>query len=35
MEWLGHLIAFVRNRPYDPQSPDGSQSVKDWPAIAA
>ena len=29
MEWLGQLMAFVRNRPYDPQSPDASQNVKE------
>ncbi|MBC8868886.1 MAG: PIG-L family deacetylase [Planctomycetes bacterium] len=28
MEWLGQLMAFVRNRPYDPQSPDRTQTVK-------
>lgn len=29
MEWLGQLMAFLRNRPYDPQSPDASLSVKE------
>ena len=29
MEWLGQLMAFVRDRPYDPQSPDGAQTVKE------
>ena len=29
MEWLGQLMAFVRQRPYDPQSPDPAQSVKE------
>lgn len=29
MEWLGQLMAFVRNRPYDPQTPDASQGVKE------
>jgi len=29
MQWLGQLMAFVRNRPYDPQSPDPSQDVKE------
>lgn len=28
MEWLGQLMAFVRNRTYDPQSLDRSQAVK-------
>jgi len=28
MEWLGQLMAFVRNRPYDPQSLDRTQTVK-------
>lgn len=28
MEWLGQLMAFVRNRPYDTQSPDRTQTVK-------
>ncbi len=28
MEWLGQLMAFVRHRPYDPQSPDRTQTVK-------
>jgi len=28
MEWLGQLMAFVRNRLYDPKSPDRSQTVK-------
>ncbi|HYR57706.1 MAG TPA: PIG-L family deacetylase [Chthoniobacteraceae bacterium] len=29
MDWLGQLMAFVRNRPYDPQTPDPSQNVKE------
>ena len=29
MEWLGQLMAFVRNRPYDPQSPDPAVNVKE------
>ncbi|MDZ7619721.1 MAG: PIG-L family deacetylase [Patescibacteria group bacterium] len=29
MEWLGRTMAFVHNRPYDPQSPDGAPSVKE------
>lgn len=28
-EWLGRLMAFVRNRPYDPQSPDPAGTVKE------
>ena len=28
-EWLGRLMAFVRNRPYDPQVLDGPQTVKE------
>jgi LmbE family N-acetylglucosaminyl deacetylase len=28
VEWLGQLMAFVRNRPYDPQSSDRTQAVK-------
>jgi len=28
-EWLGQLMAFVRNRPYDPQSPDPAVNVKE------
>jgi len=29
MEWLGQLMAFVRGRPYDPQTPDGAQNAKE------
>jgi len=29
MEWLGQLMAFVRDRPYDPQSPDPAQIAKE------
>ena len=29
MEWLGRLMAFVRDRTYDPESPDGTQAVKE------
>ena len=29
MEWLGQLMAFVRNRPYDSQSPDPAVNVKE------
>ena len=29
MEWLGQLMAFLRNRPYDPQSPDAAQTAKE------
>ena len=29
MEWLGRLMAFVRNTPYDPQVPDAAQNVKE------
>jgi LmbE family N-acetylglucosaminyl deacetylase len=28
MEWLGQLMAFVRDRPYDPSDLDASQSAK-------
>lgn len=28
-EWLGRLMAFVRNRPYDAQVQDGAESVKE------
>ncbi|MFA5192728.1 MAG: PIG-L family deacetylase [Verrucomicrobiia bacterium] len=29
MEWLGKLLAFVRQKPYDPQVLDGAQTVKE------
>lgn len=29
IEWLGRLMAFVRNRPYDPQVLDNAQTVKE------
>ena len=29
MEWLGQLMAFLRKRPYDPQTPDRAMSVKE------
>lgn len=29
MEWLGQTMAFVRKKPYDPQSPDPTQTVKE------
>jgi LmbE family N-acetylglucosaminyl deacetylase len=29
MEWLGQLMAFVRNRPFDPQSPDAALIAKE------
>src|SRR4051812_5328766 len=29
MEWLGQLMAFVRDRPYDPAQPEGAQTVKE------
>lgn len=29
MEWLGRQMAFVRNRPYDPETPDRSGEVKE------
>jgi N-acetylglucosamine malate deacetylase 1 len=29
MEWLGRLMAFVRNKPYDPQIIDGAVNVKE------
>lgn len=29
MDWLGRLMAFVRDRPYDPSSPDSSGGVKE------
>lgn len=29
MEWLGRLMAFVRNRPYDAQALDAAQNVKE------
>lgn len=28
MEWLGRLMAFVRNKPYDPEELDGAQTAK-------
>jgi LmbE family N-acetylglucosaminyl deacetylase len=27
--WLGRLMAFVRNQPYDPQHPDAAQQAKE------
>jgi LmbE family N-acetylglucosaminyl deacetylase len=33
MEWLGRLMAFIRNKEYDPSRPDGSLEMK--AAIAA
>ncbi len=29
MDWLGQLMAFVRNHPYEPQTLDPSQNVKE------
>ncbi len=29
IEWLGQLMAFVRQRPYNPQSPDAAVNVKE------
>ena len=29
MEWLGQLMAFVRNQPYDPQAPTSAQTAKE------
>jgi LmbE family N-acetylglucosaminyl deacetylase len=28
LEWLGHLMAFVRQRPYDENAPDGAVTAK-------
>jgi LmbE family N-acetylglucosaminyl deacetylase len=28
MEWLGQLMAFVRQKPYDPANPDGALATK-------
>lgn len=28
MEWLGRLMAFVRNKPFDPEELDGAQTAK-------
>jgi LmbE family N-acetylglucosaminyl deacetylase len=29
MEWLGRMMAFVLDRPYDPKSPDAAQTAKE------
>jgi LmbE family N-acetylglucosaminyl deacetylase len=29
MEWLGRMMAFVRQKPYDPQLADGAQNTKE------
>ena len=29
MDWLGQMMAFVRQRPYDPQSPEGALIAKE------
>ena len=29
MEWLGRMMAFVLDRPYDPKSPDVAQTAKE------
>jgi LmbE family N-acetylglucosaminyl deacetylase len=29
IEWLGQLMAFLRNRPFDPQSPDAALTAKE------
>ena len=29
MDWLGRLMAFLRDQPYDPESPDRAQAVKE------
>ena len=33
MDWLGRLMALVRNEPYDPKSRDGAQQTKEAIAL--